>query len=174
MTDEFDRFFLESKPALFAQAYVLTGDVAEAEDLVQETLVRTWRHWQRVSRLENPGGWARHVLDNLAVDSWRRRASRNRRAGLELRSTTAVAAPATEPLELVAALRALPEQQRQAVVLSAVVGLTTDEIAEEMSTTAATVRSWLSRARAAVSSELADSPSKPAQAPPGERPEEVK
>jgi len=174
VADEFDRFFLESKPALFAQAYVLTGDVAEAEDLVQETFVRTWRHWQRVSKLENPGGWARHVLDNLAVDSWRRRASRKRRNALELRSAASVPGPSTEHLELVAALRALPSRQRQALVLSAIVGLSTDEIAREMSTTAATVRSWLSRARASVESDLADTPSQASPATPAERPEEVK
>jgi len=170
VADEFDRFFHESKPALFSQAYLLTGDVAEAEDLVQETFLRAWRHWRRVSRLDNPGGWARHVLDNLAIDSWRRKASRRRRSSLEPGGPVgSVTADRSEQLDMVTALRRLPVRQRQALVLSAVLGFSTDEIALEMSTTPATVRSWLSRARASVADQLAESPVDPEADPAKER-----
>jgi RNA polymerase sigma-70 factor (ECF subfamily) len=50
-------------------------------------------------------------------------------------------------LDVVRALRSLPDRHRQALVLVAVVGLSTREIAEELGTTEATVRSWLARGR---------------------------
>ncbi|MGH9170917.1 MAG: RNA polymerase sigma factor [Acidimicrobiales bacterium] len=150
---DFDEYFEAAKHQLLAHAYVLTGDVPTAEDLVQETFLRTWRHWGRVSRLDDPGAWSRKVLDNLAVDTWRRRSAAKRqvRRGRDLTAQPAIDA---DHLDVAAALRQLPAHQRQALVLFAIVGRSTAEVATEMGTTEATVRSWLSRARATVADKL--------------------
>lgn len=42
---DFERFIAAANPSLLRQAYVYTGNVDEARDLVQETLLRTWRNW---------------------------------------------------------------------------------------------------------------------------------
>jgi RNA polymerase sigma-70 factor (ECF subfamily) len=57
---------------------------------------------------------------------------------------------------LVAALRAVPVKQRQAVVLHYLGGLAVEEIANEMGASAGTVRSWLARARTALSARLTE------------------
>jgi DNA-directed RNA polymerase specialized sigma24 family protein len=79
---DFERFFAAAKPSLLRQAFVYTGNLEEAQDLAQETLLRVWRNWGRVSRLEAPEAWARKVLHNLAVGSWRRRRTRRRHAAM--------------------------------------------------------------------------------------------
>ena len=58
-TAEFDRFFYEARSRLVGQAYVLCGNLQDAQDLSQETLIRVWRNWARVRELNDPVGWAR-------------------------------------------------------------------------------------------------------------------
>lgn len=142
---DFDRFFEQEKRMLLRQAYLLTGDAQEAQDLAQEALFRAWRSWDRVSTLESPSAWTRHVLHNLAVSSWRRRQTRRRHATHSLESD--VPSPDIGHLDVAAALRSLPANQRDALVLRTVVGMSAAEVAVELGTTEATVRSWLSRAR---------------------------
>ena len=62
-----------SAPTFLGQAYLLSGNSQEAQDLVQEALLRAWQNWGRVRHLDDPQAWARHVLHNLAVSQWRRR-----------------------------------------------------------------------------------------------------
>jgi RNA polymerase sigma-70 factor (ECF subfamily) len=150
--DEYERFYEEHRRRLVGQAYVLTGNLQEAQDLAQEALVLVWQNWSKVATYDDPGGWARHVLHHLAVSS--RRSTTRRR----LRSVPAgardVAAPDAGHLDVLAALRHLPRQQQRAIVLHELVGLSTDEVAAEMKAPAATVRSWISRARAQLAAEL--------------------
>jgi len=150
---EFGRLFERTKQSLLAQAYLLTGDRQEAQDLVQEAFLRAWRDWRRVSTLERPDAWLRRVLYNLAVGRWRRLAVRRARSALLTVDTTSPAASA-EHLDVISALRALPPNQRQALVLTAFVGLTAAEVAKEMRTSEGSVRVWVSRARAALGAAL--------------------
>jgi RNA polymerase sigma-70 factor, ECF subfamily len=152
---DFEHYFSTAKPSLLRQAYVYTGDVEEAKDLVQETLARAWRDWRRVGQLEDPQAWARKVLHNLAVGSWRRRRARHRydqRSGAS--RTEPVAGPSTDRLDLARALKDLREKERRVLVLRAVVGLSIPEIAAELGASEGSVRVWLSRARAAVATAM--------------------
>lgn len=146
--EEFDRLFESSKRPLVGQAYLLTGDLQDAQDLAQEAFLRAWKNWGRVRTLDDPQGWVRRVLYNLAVSHLRRRRTRRTHE----RSAVSGVVPAADAghLELLAAVRALPANQRQAVVLSAVVGLSISEIATELGAGEGTVRVWLSRARATI------------------------
>ena len=69
--DGFDAFFREAKKPLLAMAFVLTGDLATAQDLTQEALLRTWVRWSRVAKYDDPQAWTRRVLFNLAASKSR-------------------------------------------------------------------------------------------------------
>jgi len=64
---DFDRFVAESTTGLLRTAYLISGDLHEAEDIVQETLFRVADRWPRVSRMEHRTAYARRILVNLAV-----------------------------------------------------------------------------------------------------------
>ncbi len=71
--DDFEAWVHARGGALARSAYLLTGDVHLAEDLVQDTLARVADHWSRISRRGDPDGYARRVMHHLAIDRWRRR-----------------------------------------------------------------------------------------------------
>jgi len=75
---EFERFVTDRSGSLLRTAYLMAGNLAEAEDLVQETLLRVARRWPKVRAMEYPAAYARRVLVNVALDGAERRA---RRAG---------------------------------------------------------------------------------------------
>ena len=69
---DFDALYRSCRDRLVTQLVALTGDRAEALDLVQEAFVRAWMRWDRISNYEDPEGWLRRVAYNLAVGRWRR------------------------------------------------------------------------------------------------------
>ncbi|MGA2529446.1 MAG: sigma-70 family RNA polymerase sigma factor [Acidimicrobiales bacterium] len=143
---DFRRLFERTGRSLFAQAYVLTGDRQESQDLVQEAFLRAWREWAHVSTLDNQQAWLRRVLYNLSVNRWRNltaRRSHDRLLATDLNSP----APGVEHLDVMNALQSLPMKQRQALVLVAIADMTTAQAAQEMGANEGTVRVWLSRAR---------------------------
>jgi RNA polymerase sigma-70 factor, ECF subfamily len=148
----YDEFFVASKAGLMGLAYLLTGNVQESQDLVQETLLRAWRDWPHISSYEDPKAWTRRVMHNLAV-------GRSRRARVRHAAASRVAQIASEDpmighLDVVAALHRLPQDQQRALVLHHVIGLNVAEVAREMAAREGTVRSWLSRGRAALAADL--------------------
>lgn len=142
-------------PKLMAFALRMTGgDRAEAEEIVQEAFLRLWRKapdW-------DPGGaarlstWLGRVAANLAVDRHRRRA---RSAPLEEGAEIADPSPGVEAAliaadrraALRAALDALPDRQRQAVVLRHVEGYSNPDIAATMGTGVEAVESLVARGK---------------------------
>jgi RNA polymerase sigma-70 factor (sigma-E family) len=72
--EEFEAWVHARSGALARSAYLLTGDVHLAEDLVQDTLARVADHWRRIGH--RPDAYARRVMHNLAIDRWRRRRAR--------------------------------------------------------------------------------------------------
>ncbi|MGA2528940.1 MAG: SigE family RNA polymerase sigma factor [Acidimicrobiales bacterium] len=150
--EEYERFFREARPRLVGQAYLLSGSLQEAQDLAQEVLLRAWQNWSRVRDLDDSQAWARHVLHNLAVSSWRRQRLRLKHHGLAGPSTTP--GPGEGHLDVASAISTLPAKQRRALVLQAVVGMSTAEIAVELGASEGTVRVWLVRARAHVATQL--------------------
>jgi len=143
----FDQFFGETKRALVGQAFLLTNDIEEAKDLAQEALLRAWREWDRVATLDDPKAWTRRVLHNLAVGHWRWAQRRQRHLRIVAEDVLAAVSPDPEAVDVASALKSLSPKHRQALVLKAVVGLSTSEIAQEMGASEGTVRVWLSRGR---------------------------
>src|SRR5689334_6899970 len=61
--DEFDEFYRDTSRRLARYAYGLTGDVADAQDLVQEAYARAWQRWRRLSGYEDQEAWLRLVVN---------------------------------------------------------------------------------------------------------------
>ena len=154
-SDAFDTFFRAERDQLVAQAYLLVGELSAAQDLAQQALERTWRHWKKVRRYDNPAAWTRRVLFNMALNT-RRRWGREQPLGKVERACDE---PPEEHLELVAALRSLPSDQCRAIVLHDALGFSVAEVASELRMPEGTVKSWLSRGRSKLAAELARSAS---------------
>lgn len=150
--DSFDTFFRREQPKLFAVALAFSGDRELARDLTQEALLRAFRSWSHVERLERPGAWARRVLINLAVDTGRRRtAEKSALTRLKGRARAPLIASqggSAEPFW--AAVRELPTRQQTAVVLHYVDDLALADIADIMGIAVGTVKASLAHARSAL------------------------
>jgi DNA-directed RNA polymerase specialized sigma24 family protein len=70
---QFEGFAAGAADALFRTGYLMTGDPRDAEDLVQETLLRVARRWDQVRSMDHPAAYARRVLINLALRDAERR-----------------------------------------------------------------------------------------------------
>ena len=158
---EFDLFFRHQMSRLMGQAYVLAGDAAGAQDLVQESFLRAWQRWDDVRRMNDPEAWLRRVMYNLAVSQWRR--SRKLVPLGELEQSVSDEHP--EAGALAAALRSLPRQQAQAIVLFDAAGLSAVEVARELNVPEGTVRSWLSRGRAVLAARMVENEDRSEGAP---------
>src|SRR5882757_4545278 len=141
MTD-FNRFVADNAGTLLRSAYLITSDLHEAEDLVQETLMKVARRWHKVGRMEHPVAYARRVLVNLALDGSRKRG----RAQTELvTAPEGRGAPWTDAIdtrdELAKALAMLPPRQRAVLVLRYFLDLPEAEVAAALGCSLGTVKS---------------------------------
>lgn len=130
------------------QLYAYLGDHAEAQDLAQEAFCRALENWEKISRYGDPSAWVRRVAWNLATSRLRRIRVAVRHLARQREQHT----PGPEPdhVALVRALAALPAAHRRAVVLFHLCHLTVAEIAAQEEVAEGTVRSWLTRGRAAL------------------------
>ena len=152
-SESFDVFFRKSKRQILGVAYMLSGDLSSAQDLAQDAYLRTWVHWHRVQKFDDPVGWTCHVLYNLGIS--KSRSDRVRRRFTE--DVMSTPPPNEEHLMLAGALRSLPENQMRALVLHDGAGIPISELAAQMLVPEGTIKSWLSRGRAAAAAAL-DSP----------------
>ncbi|WP_410814367.1 sigma factor-like helix-turn-helix DNA-binding protein [Micromonospora sp. 067-2] len=150
----FDDFYHAHFRGLVVQLRAYTGDVAQAQDLVQEAFCRVFARWDQVSRYDDPLAWTRRVAWNLAHNRWRR--LRTARAWLLRQREAHVAGPGPDRVALEAALAVLPARQRRAVILHYLADLSIAEIAAQEQVAEGTVKSWLHRARAALAAALRD------------------
>jgi RNA polymerase sigma-70 factor (ECF subfamily) len=170
------------RPALTGHCYRLLGSAVDAEDAVQDTMLRAWRSLDRFNGRASLRTWLYRIATNVCLDALADRARRvrpieERAAGsvddpLETRPRThwlepipdARALPAdADPFELtalrqstrlafVAAIQHLPPRQRAALLLSEVLGWSAAEVADCLETSVAAVNSAIQRARATVGS----------------------
>ncbi|WP_245765146.1 SigE family RNA polymerase sigma factor [Nonomuraea jiangxiensis] len=135
-------------PRLLRTAYLLCRDWAQAEDLLQTTLVRVWRAWGRVG--EHPDAYVSRVLVNTHL-SWR---SRFWRRELPTEAPPETVAPddeigmTDERAVLWAALGRLPPRQRAVLVLRFFEDLPESSVAEILNCSIGTVKSQSSKALA--------------------------
>lgn len=133
--------------ALCGYAYLLTGDVRAAEDLVQDAFVKTFGRSRPVEDA-TAEGYVRRTILTLYIDGYRRR---RRWAAVVhlLPGADRVESPATRvdtEQDVQAALRGLPPQQRACVVLRFFDDLPVDEVAARLGLQPGTVKRYLSLA----------------------------
>ncbi|HEV8570942.1 MAG TPA: SigE family RNA polymerase sigma factor [Actinoplanes sp.] len=153
-SDSFDAFYRGTRQRLFDCLVGITGNRAEAQDVVHEAYARAWQRWQTVGDYADPEAWVRTVARRLAVSQWRRARSAlraHRRTG----PTPPVRGPDVELMTLVAALGKLPMKQREAIVLHHLMGLPVTQIAREIGAPEGTVKARLARGRQALAALLA-------------------
>jgi RNA polymerase sigma-70 factor (ECF subfamily) len=151
--DGFAAFYAGSYRRLLGQLFAVTGDLAEAENVLQEAYARAFARWSRVGDYDLPEAWVRRVAINLAAMAER---SLRRRARALLRLGPPPLVPELSPdlLDLRDALAALPLGQRQVIVLHHLVGLPVEEVARELRLAPGTVKSRLARGRVAMAGAL--------------------
>jgi RNA polymerase sigma-70 factor (ECF subfamily) len=154
--------FEQYRIALTRRCTRLLGSRSEAEDAVQETLLRAWRHHERFQGRCRVDSWLHRIATNVCVDMLN---ARSRRAepvdpaslqGAPI-EVTADGDPAEQTLTdeafrlaLVVAIERLPARQRAVLTLREVFGWRTSEVAELLGISVAAVNSLLQRARASL------------------------
>jgi len=140
---------------LVAQLYAFTSDVTEAQDVVQEAFVRALARPTALSDVDNPEAWLRTVAINVVRRRWRRRKVLDTILLRERPVQQHVAPePGPEHTDLRQALAALPQAFREVVVLHYLADMAVEEVAEVLGIPSGTVKSRLSRARAALATLL--------------------
>jgi RNA polymerase sigma-70 factor (sigma-E family) len=153
---EFAEFVAARSRSLLRTAYLLPGDHQHAEDLVQSTLTKVYLRWPRVSRMEQPGAYARRILVNQASSSRWWRSSRELSSAVpELAGDGYDDRVATSSTVWKAVL-ALPPRQRAVVVLRYYEELSEAEIADVLGMALGTVKSTAHAANRRLAGVLAD------------------
>ena len=149
----FEEFAATRMPGVLRFAAVLTGDLADAEDLAQEVLVRAYSRWGRIGGLDRPDLYVRKMILNEYL-SWHRRAARPIPVGAgSLEPASAAPDHAQQYIErevLLAGLGKLSRRQRAVLVLRYYEDRGDAEIAELLGCSPGTVRSHASRGLAAL------------------------
>jgi RNA polymerase sigma-70 factor (ECF subfamily) len=145
-TVSFEEFFRNEHAALFRALCLVTGSRDEAEDVMQEAFMKVYERWDRVAAMERPQGF----LYRVAMNEFR---SRYRRAMRALRRAAAPSAPddAFEAVEdrdvVIRSLGVLIPQQRAAIVLTSLLGYSSEEAGRMLGMQPSTVRALGTRAR---------------------------
>ena len=149
----FDAFYAGTVRRQILHAYAVTGNLAEAQDCVQEAYARAWQRWRRVSSYDDPEAWVRTVAWRLAASRWRN--LRNaRRALVRYGAPPEQSGPSPDTVALVAALRQIPRTQREAIALHHLCELSVEEVARALGVPVGTVKTRLVRGRAALAALL--------------------
>ncbi len=150
---EFELLALPHTPSLLRFAKRLTGDVAAAEDLVQDTLLLAWRGFHNYQRETNIRAWLFRILVNTFHRQGKRKVALEPVPGAHPAQATV-----QESLEILQALSRLPEDQQAVLLLCIVEGFTAREAAEILAIPMGTVMSRLSRGRDALRTALTVEP----------------
>jgi RNA polymerase sigma-70 factor, ECF subfamily len=151
----FEAFFDEHYERLLRVLYLSTGERHEAEDLAQDAFVRLYERWDRVRGMEKPDGYLFRTALNLRRSRLRRLAVATRKLFMQLPREEADPAVGSSQRDAIRrALAALPDGQREAVVLVEWLGMTDSEAGEVLGVSPGAVRVRLSRARAVLRGKL--------------------
>jgi RNA polymerase sigma-70 factor (ECF subfamily) len=151
----FEDFFDAERARLFGALAIMSGNRAEAEEIMQDAFLMAWERWDRVSAMDSPGGY----LYRTAMNLYRKRV---RRAGVAVRRAVHLL-PTEDALGAIEArdeaarlLRTLTPREREAIVLTAYLGYSTEEAGRLLGVKANTVRVLTTRARASLRRTLED------------------
>ena len=143
----FDEFFDEESGTLFRRMWLVTRDRQEAEDVMQDAFLTVFERWDRVATMEDPTGY----LYRIAFNAWKKR---SRRAARAMRLAFAPDPPpnwfaAAEARTVIGdALTQLTPRQRAALVLTELLGCSSEDAGEILAVRAVTARVLASQAAA--------------------------
>ncbi len=137
--EEFAPYVAGSRPALWRTAYLLCGNVAQADDLVQNALLKLYVAWPRLVRGDRLDGYTRRVIVNSHIDELRRPWRRESEPLEGHEPVTEM--PNVDHQALIGALKALPAGQRRVVVLRHYWGLSVAETAGDLGISEGSVKS---------------------------------
>ena len=149
----FETFYQAEARTLFRRLWLVTGNRAEAEELMQDAFLRVWERWDRVGGMDDPLGY----LYRTAMNLFRKR---YRRAALALRKTISEELrrdefATVEDQSIVAhAMEELAPRQRAALVLTELIGFSSEEAGHMLGVNPGTVRALASQGRAAMKQHL--------------------
>ena len=154
----FAEFFETSWDPCLRAVVASTGDVQLAEDQLAEGFARAWASWRKVSRHPAPRAWVVRTALNVGASRWRRRSREVPLADHDASAPTSPgpAAPsiAGTDLDVLSAVRQLPDRQREVIVLRVILDLDIETTAKQLGIAPGTVRAHLSRAVTTLRKEL--------------------
>jgi RNA polymerase sigma factor (sigma-70 family) len=144
---DFTAFFAEEHRGLFKALYFVTGNRADAQELMQEAFLALWERWDTIDRIHDPTGY----LFRVALNGFRMRTRAARRTARRLVAID----PSYDPFDEIdlredvrRMLRLLPPRQRAALVLLDLYGYGSEDAAEIMRIRPSTVRALATQGRA--------------------------
>jgi len=147
MDADFREFVRSRRRALLRSAYLLTGNLADAEDLVQSALAKTFQAWNRIEDRKALDGYVRRALVNTHISWWRRRRVDEYPTDEIPDKPVADASDNSELHDtLKRAIDRLPQRMRAAVVLRYFEDMSEAEVADVLGVSPGTVKSTVSRA----------------------------
>ena len=153
LTSDFDDWVAARGPALLKLAYALTGNRADAEDVVQDALSRALPRWSRISAVDDPDAYVRRMVINAHTSWWRKFRKRESPVAEVLGGSVRSGA---RDVELWQACRGLPEPMRTAVVLRFYEDMEYAAIAALTGVREGSVRSRVSRGLAILRAEVGE------------------
>ena len=152
---EFEEKYVRLAPRLYQVAMSMLSNQQDAEDVVQETLVKLWREADRLERMQNPLGYMLRTLRNACIDLLRSRPNEMELDPLE----EVVAEPDVSPdldvgekVQII--LHSLPSKTQQIINMRHVAECSIDEICEATGETPSNIRQILSRTRKKIVEQL--------------------
>jgi len=164
--ESFEREALVHLDSLYRVALRLTANPSDADDLVQETMLKAFRAWDQYEKGTNAKGWLITILRNAFINEYRRRTRHPENVDLDTIEPFAVFGEIQDEDpqgaffdkivddEVLKAIDQLPETFRETLVLSDVEGMSYQEIAKILEIPVGTVKSRLFRARQALQGKL--------------------
>jgi RNA polymerase sigma-70 factor (ECF subfamily) len=150
----FEELMIATERRVSLLAWRILGDAEEVKDALQETFLRLYRHLKRYDETRDFHGWLARITINVCRDL--DQARRKRRIFAPIDDMEGDSGPSVTggsaglQTDIHRAIQTLPERERLVLILSDVEGMTSEEAAQVLGNTAATVRVQLSKARAKV------------------------
>ena len=152
--EDFVAFVSASSPTLLRTAWLLCGDAAQAEDLVQEAFERVYLKWGRVSRDGAPLAYTRRVLVNLNTDRWRRTHRETVTDGVRESVGADSYRGSDDRDQITRLLQSLPRREREVIVLRHYADMSEQDVARTLGVSVGTVKSSASRGLATLRAAL--------------------
>ena len=136
----FEHFYDAESRTLFRRLWLVTGNRAEAEELMQDAFLKVWERWEKVGAMDDPVGYLYRTAMNLSRKRYRRAALAMRRS-IGLAPSHDDFADADDRDTVRRVLSTLPPRQRAALVLTEMLGFSASEAGRALGVQAATIRS---------------------------------